>query len=422
MPPTVTMTDTPNAQTDATHTIDPDAPLQDQPHAIVERDGVRYTLLGTAHVSKTSVDVVRAAIATGTYDTIAVELDPQRAQALTDPDALAKLDLVKVLREGKTAVFAANLGLAAYQRRLAEQLDIEPGAELKAAVVDARERGLALQLIDRDVGLTFKRAMQRLGFWGRAKVGGGLMASLFVDEKVSDEQIEGLKQGDMLESSFSEFAADSPALYDTVIAERDAYMAARLREIPAQHAGAREVLAVIGAGHLQGMQKHLREDMRDPAALRAELEAVKEKSSFPWFTLLLAFFVLGGFAWGFWRGGFEVGSELIVEWVLVTGTLGAIGCLLAGGHPLSILTAFVSSPITPLHPALASGTLSALVEAWVRKPTYADFMALRDDVQSIKGWWRNRVARTLLNFFLTSFGTAIGVWAGGAKMIKTLLG
>lgn len=162
--------------------------------------------------------------------------------------------------------------------------------------------------------------------------------------------------------------------------------------------------------------------MRDPAALLSELRTVKEKSSFPWFTLLLAFFVLGGFAWGFWRGGAEVGGELVLEWVLVTGTLGAIGCLLAGGHPLSILTAFVSSPITPLHPALASGTLSALVEAWVRKPTYADFMALRDDVQSVKGWWRNRVARTLLNFFLTSFGTAIGVWAGGAKMIRTLLG
>lgn len=416
------MTDIPNEQTDATPSIDPDAPLQGQPHAIVEHDGVRYTLLGTAHVSKTSVDVVRAAIATGLYDTIAVELDPQRAQALTDPDALAKLDLIKVLREGKTAVFAANLGLAAYQRRLAEQLDIEPGAELKAAVVDARERALSLHLIDRDVGLTFKRAMQRLGFWGRAKVGGGLMTSLFVDEKVSDEQIEGLKQGDMLESSFSEFAADSPALYETVIAERDAYMAARLREIPAQHAAAREVLAVVGAGHLQGMEKHLREDSREPAALRAELEAVKEKSSFPWFTLLLAFFVLGGFAWGFWRGGAEVGGELILEWVLVTGTLGAIGCLLAGGHPLSILTAFVSSPITPLHPALASGTLSALVEAWVRKPTYADFMALRDDVQTVGGWWRNRVARTLLNFFLTSFGTAIGVWTGGAKMLNTLLG
>ena len=415
------MTD--DTATDLPHEITPEITpaITDQPHAIVERDGVRYTLLGTAHISKTSVDVVRAAIASGDYDTIAVELDPQRAQALTDPDALARLDLVKVLREGKTAVFAANLGLAAYQRRLAEQLDIEPGAELKAAVLDARERGLSLHLIDRDVGLTFKRAMQRLGWWGRAKVSGGLMASLFFDEKVSDEQIEGLKEGDMLESSFSEFAADSPALYETVIAERDQYMAARLREIPAQGT-AREVLAVVGAGHLQGLAKHLAEDDRDPAALRVELEAVAQKSSFPWFTLLLAFFVLGGFVWGFWRGGFEVGSDLVLQWVLVTGTLGAIGCAIAGGHPLSILTAFVASPITPLHPALASGTLSALVEAWVRKPTYADFMALRDDVQTVKGWWRNRVARTLLNFFLTSLGTAIGVWTGGARMLAKLMG
>ncbi len=406
--------------TDDTAIALPD-PIADQPHAIVERDGVRYTLLGTAHVSKTSVDTVRAAIATGSYDTIAVELDPQRAQALTDPDSLASLDLVKVLREGKTAVFAANLGLAAYQRRLAEQLGIEPGAELKAAVLDARALGLELHLIDRDVGLTFKRAMQRLGWWGRAKVSGGLMASLFFDEEVSDEQIEGLKEGDILEASFSEFAADSPALYETVIAERDQYMAARLREIPSRNE-AREVLAVVGAGHLQGLAKHLREDDRDPATLRTSLEAVQEKSSFPWFTLLLGFFLLGGFVWGFWRGGFEVGSDLILQWVLVTGTLGAIGCAIAGGHPLSILAAFVSSPVTPLHPALASGTVSGLVEAWVRKPTYADFMALRDDIQTFKGWWRNRVARILLNFFLTSMGTAIGVWTGGARMLSKLMG
>ena len=155
----------------------PRDPLTDQPHAIVERDGVRYTLLGTAHVSKASVDTVRNAIASGAYDTIAVELDPQRLAALTDPDALGKLDLVKVLREGKAALFAANLGLAAYQRRLAEQLGIEPGAELKAAAMDARERGLALHLIDRDVGITFKRASSKLGWWGRAKLVGGLAAA-----------------------------------------------------------------------------------------------------------------------------------------------------------------------------------------------------------------------------------------------------
>jgi pheromone shutdown-related protein TraB len=398
------------------------APLADQPHLRVERDGVAYTLLGTAHVSRASVDAVHAAIASGEYDTVAVELDPQRLAALSDPDALARMDLVKVLREGKTALFAANLGLAAYQRRLAEQLGIEPGAELKAAVHDARERNLAVHLIDRDVGLTFKRASQRLGWWGRAKLGGGIVASLFGDEEVGHDEIERLKQGDLLESSFGEFAEDNPELYDTVIGERDRYMAARLRESATAQSGARNVLAVIGAGHLQGLAKHLAEETRTPGDIRGELETVKEKSSFPWFTVILAAFVLGGFAFGFWRGGLDVGADLMLYWVMITGTLGAIGCAAAGGHPLSIIAAFLASPVTPLHPALASGTISALVEAWVRKPTYADFMALRDDVQSVRGWYRNRVARVLLNFFLTSLGTAIGVWLGGARMLGKLLG
>lgn len=393
--------------------------LHGQPHAIVERDGVRYTLLGTAHVSQASVDAVRDAVGSGAYDAVAVELDPQRLQALTDPDALARLDLIQVLRTGKTALFAANLALAAYQRRLAEQLGIEPGAELKRAVLEARQRELPVHLIDREVGLTFKRASSKLGWWGRAKLGGGLLAALFADEEVGEAEIEKLKQGDMLESSFGEFASESPQLYESVIAERDRYMAARLRE---SHGEAREVLAVVGAGHLQGLARHLREETRAPAAVREELESLPQKSNVPWFTIFLSVFVLGGFAWGFWRGGIDVGSDLLLQWVLATGVLGAIGCAVAGGHPLSILVAFVASPITPLHPALASGTLSALTEAWVRKPTYADFMALRDDVQTWRGWWRNRVARVLLNFFLTSLGTAIGVWTGGLRMLGKLIG
>ena len=398
------------------------AALAGQPHAIVERDGVRYTLLGTAHVSRTSVECVRAAIASGEYDTVAIELDAGRLQSLTDPDALAKLDLVKVIREGKTHLFAANLALAAYQRRLAEQLGVEPGAELKAAAVDARERELTLHLIDREVGLTFKRALNRLGWWGRAKISAGIMMAMFADEEVGDDEIEKLKQGDLLESSFGEFASENPALYETVIAERDRYMAARLRESVTFDSGAREVLAVIGAGHLQGMAEHLRTDRDSPLSIRATLESVPEKSSVPWFTILLTVFVLGGFAWGFYRGGIDVGSDLIVQWVLATGILGAIGCAIAGGHPLSILAAFISSPLTPLHPALASGTVSAFVEATLRKPTYADFMALRDDVQSVRGWWKNRVARIVLNFFLTSLGTAIGVWTGGLRMLGKLFG
>src|SRR5690606_19661516 len=197
----------------------------------------------------------------GGYDAVAVELDVPRLQALTEPDALAKLDLIQVIRTGRTAMFAANLALSAYQRRLAEQLGIEPGAELKLAALQAREQGLPVHLIDREVGLTFKRASARLGFWGRAKLGGGLLGSLLVSEDVGHDEIEKLKQGDMLEASFNEFASESPEIYDTVIAERDRYMAARLREV-GETSGPeiREVLAVVGAGHLQGMARHLREE------------------------------------------------------------------------------------------------------------------------------------------------------------------
>lgn len=400
-------------------TYELDAILATQPHAIVERDGVRYTLLGTAHVSPDSVRAVEAAIASGAFDAVAVELDPQRAQALTDPDALARLDLVQVIRSGRIALFAANLALAAYQRRLAEQLGIEPGAELKRAVLDARERQLPVHLIDRDVGTTFRRASEQLGWWQRAKVGAGLVVTLLSTDEIEASEIERLKQGSVLESTFDEFASGSPVLYETVIAERDRYMAARLRETSGN---AREVLAVVGAGHLQGLSRHLREEQAAPAGIRESLEARPKKSEVPWFTLALLAFVVGGFAWGVYRGGLDVGADLLLQWVLATGLLGALGCALAGGHPLSILVAFVASPITPLHPALASGTLSALVEAWVRKPTYADFMALRDDVQTLRGWWRNRVARVLLNFFLTSLGTAIGVWTGGLRMLGRLVG
>ncbi|MBA2237925.1 MAG: TraB/GumN family protein [Lysobacter sp.] len=393
--------------------------LREQPHAIVERDGVRYTLLGTAHVSQASVDAVRGAIEHGQFDAVSVELDAPRLQALSDPDAMAKLDLVEVIRTGRTAMFAANLALAAYQRRLAEQLGVEPGAELKLAAVDAAKRGLPVHLIDREVGLTFRRASARLGFWGRAKLGGGLVAALFADEEVAHDEIEKLKEGDLLESSFREFASDSPELFEAVIAERDRYMAARLRQTSVD---AREVLVVVGAGHLQGLARHLREQTAPPEEILRDLESLPSKSNIPWFTIALATVVLGGFAWGFWQGGVDVGSELMLQWVLATGVLGAIGCALAGGHPLSILVAFLASPVTPLHPALASGTLSALAEAWLRKPTYADFMALRSDVQTLRGWWRNRVARVLLNFFLTSLGTAIGVWIGGLRMFGKIFG
>ena len=385
-----------------------------QPVRIVERDGVRYTLLGTAHVSQASVEAVERAIESGRFDAVAVELDAQRLQALTNPDALAKLDLVEVIRKGRVALFAANLTLAAYQRRLAEQLEIEPGAELKRAVVMANERNLPVHLIDREVGLTFKRASQRLGFFGKIKLVMGLGAGLFASEEVGEDEIEKLKQGDMLEASFGEFASESPALYETIIGERDRYMATRLREVhdPAQ----REVLAVVGAGHLAGLARYLETDTDAPGPLRESLEDVPKKRNIPWITLAILAIVLTGIGVGFYRGGLGVGSELLAVWAMYTGGLAGLGCLLAGSHPLSILTAIVVAPFKPFRLSIPTGAFSALVEARLRKPAYEDFLKLRDDAQSVRGWYRNRVTRVVLTFMLTNLGSMLGLWLTGFQV------
>lgn len=385
-----------------------------QPVRVVERDGVRYTLLGTAHVSQASVEAVERAIESGRFDAVAVELDAQRLQALTNPDALAKLDLVEVIRKGRVALFAANLALAAYQRRLAEQLEIEPGAELKRAVVMANERNLPVHLIDREVGLTFKRASQRLGFFGKIKLVMGLAAGLFASEEVGEDEIEKLKQGDMLEASFGEFASESPALYETIIGERDRYMATRLREVhdPAQ----REVLAVVGAGHLAGLARYLETDTDAPGPLRESLEDVPKKRNIPWITLAILAIVLTGIGVGFYRGGLGVGSELLAVWAMYTGGLAGLGCLLAGSHPLSILTAIVVAPFKPFRLSIPTGAFSALVEARLRKPAYEDFLKLRDDAQSVKGWYRNRVTRVVLTFMLTNLGSMLGLWLTGFQV------
>ncbi|HTD29220.1 MAG TPA: TraB/GumN family protein, partial [Xanthomonadaceae bacterium] len=407
-----------------TDQIDPSSALEQQPHAIVERDGVRYTILGTAHVSRASVDAVEQLANSGRFDAIAVELDAMRLRNMTDSNAMQELDLFRILREGKTGLVAANLALAAYQRRLSEQLGVEPGAELKAAARVARERDLPLQLIDRDVGITLKRAYRGLGFWGRIKLMTGLGISLFDNEQVGADEIERLKEGDILESSFGEFAAQSPPIFEALIKERDCYMAARLREAnrsgdertPAPGGSqtlsgderTSEVLVVIGAGHLKGLSQHLRDDTEAPASVRERLESSAKASGIPWISLLIAALVLGSFAWGYWHGGAHLGTTLVLTWIVLTAVGGALGCIAAGGHPLSVLAAAVWSPWKPFHPGIASGTVSGLVEAWARKPKYQDFMNLRDDVGSVRGWYRNRVSRVFLNFFLTCMGTIAG--------------
>lgn len=391
-----------------------------QPVIELSVDGVYFTLLGTAHVSVKSLEAVKAAIDSGCFDTIAVELDANRHKQLTQPDALYQLDIFQIIKQDKIGLVAANLSMAAYQRRLADQLGIEPGAELKAASMEAQSRNLRLELIDRDAGVTLKRTWANLGFFKRAQLAAGLGTSLLSSDEIGEQEIEQLKEGDMLESSFGEFAKQTPELYHSIIHERDLYMAAKLKQLTV-HNDVKHVLAVVGAGHLAGLAKAMQAmDSQDLAQQIADLEHMPVKSSFPWVTLVLISFLAVGFAWGYQQGGVALAGNLLLQWILITGIGGLIGCIAAKGHWLSCLAAFIASPLTPLHPALSSGMVSAYVEAKMHKPTYEDLLNLRHDTTEISGWWKNRFARILVNFILTNMGTALAVWVAGAAFFIKL--
>ena len=257
-----------------------------QPVIELTINGIEYTLLGTAHVSALSVEAVKKAIDSNAFDTIAVELDINRHKQLTEDSNLQKLDIFQIIKEDKIGLVAANLSLAAYQRRLADQLGIEPGAELKAASLEAKARNLRCELIDRDAGITLKRAWARLGFFKRSQLAAGLGSSLLSSEEIDEQEIEQLKEGDMLESSFGEFAKQTPELFETIIQERDQYMAAKLL-LFCKQPEIKRVLAVVGAGHLKGLATEL---LKNPIELEStiqNLEHLKKSSNMPWFSIIL---------------------------------------------------------------------------------------------------------------------------------------
>ncbi|MBK8283550.1 MAG: TraB/GumN family protein [Ahniella sp.] len=403
-----------NPETDAP--ISPEQLLAEQPIRRITRDGTEFVLLGTAHVSRRSADAVSAMLARESFDAVAVELCPHRAEALRNPDAIASLNLFQVLKEGKAGLIAAGLALGAFQRRLADQYGIEPGAEMRRALSEAQTRNLPVWLVDRDVGLTLRRARAALGFWAKAEMSAGLVASLISTDEIAEEEVEKLKQGDMLQSTFAEFAKQSAPLYRAMIEERDQYMAARLREEAASAGRPHKVLVVIGAGHLAGSASQLESATQSPAELLAPVTAEPKPGQIgKWIGMGITLLVLVGFVLAFMHSA-SLGMELLVQWVLILGTGGALGASLALAHPISILTAFIVSPLTPFHPALASGMFSGATELWLRKPIIGDFHALRDDVRELRGWWRNRVSRVFVTFFLTNLGTALAFYIATVRL------
>ncbi|SDY23295.1 TraB/GumN family protein [Nitrosomonas halophila] len=382
----------------------------------------KLTILGTAHVSQASADKVQELIATQAFDAVAVELCPSRYKAIVNPDLLAKMDLFQVIRKGQAYMVAASLALGAFQQRMAENLGIEPGAEMRTAVRDAQAAKLPVLLIDREIGTTLKRIYHNFPWWQRFGLFSGLLASIMSHDKVSAEEIERLKEGDVLESTFSQLAENQRDLYGPLISERDAYMSARLlKEITENNY--QHTLAIVGAGHMQGIRQILQTDAsRSPDDTIRQLDIIPDAARWikyvPWFIVAL---ILTGFGIGFQRSP-DIGMAMIIDWVIINGGLSATGAAIALAHPLTIVTAFLAAPLTSLNPMVGAGMVAAAAEIFLRKPQVSDFSRLRQDTIRLKGWWKNRVTRTLLIFLLASFGSAIGTYVAGFRIFEHLSG
>lgn len=405
----------------------PSATEGTEPVREVECGGVAFTLLGTAHVSRQSADEVARLLEEGNYDAVAVELDPRRHENMTRPSSWENLDLFRVIRSGQAGMLMASLALGAFQQRLADQVGIDPGEEMRTAMRGAAARGQPLLLIDRDLGTTLKRVYANIPWYRRLMLMSGLMVGTVSNEKIGPEEIERLKQGDILEATFSEFAEGSAEMYGPLISERDEFMALRLVEETAGRGWSR-VLVVIGAGHLAGLADHLARLAEDAPARAGAAERVRELAAepppsiwpklLPWLIVVL---VLAGFVIGFLRGP-ELGFTVLRDWFLINGVLAGIGAVLALAHPLTVLASIVGAPFTSLNPLIGVGFVAAAVQLWAQRPRVSDFNTLRRDASSLRGWYRNRVSRTLLVFMLTTLGSAAGTWLAGARIIVRLTG
>lgn len=381
------------------------------------------TILGTAHVSRASADKAQELIESKQHDVICIELCQSRFNAMTDPNALAKMDLFDVIRSGKASMVTASLALGSYQQRMAEQLGIEPGLEMKTSIKHAKELDLPLVVIDREVGTTLKRVYHNVPFWKRIYIIAGLFTSVVSRETVSEEEIEKLKTGDLLETTFAQFSEDAKDLFVPLIDERDRYMTAKILQTMKDNPG-KNLLAVVGAGHVKGMtnylQKYSVDSLYDPNDVISQLDVIPKKRSWfkiiPWVIVALVIF---GFYLGFQKGP-DMGWSLIWQWVVINGSLSALGAAIAGAHLITIITAFLAAPITSLNPTIGAGMVTAAMELFIRKPTVNDFSDLRKDTSSAWGWRKNRVAKILLIFVLSSLGSAIGTYVAGFRIFGQL--
>ena len=385
--------------------------------------GRPIVILGTAHVSQRSVDDVRAVLARENPTVVCVELDQARYQTLTKPDAWRELDIRSVLRSRRGFLLLANMVLAAFQRRMGLDAQVRPGAEMLAAVEEAEAAGARVELCDRDVQVTLRRAWSQSGLWGRSKLLSALLMTGFSSEKIEPEEIERLKTDGALTSMISELADFVPKAKSVLIDERDRYLAARIAQAASDAGPAGEpVVAVLGAGHKVGVVRVLHEidagaELPDVEALGAAPPRSKAARILPW---LVPAIVAAVIAVGFARSGIDLTLAMLGRWVLINGSLAALGSLIALAHPVTVIVSFVAAPITSMNPTIGVGFVSGAVEAIVRKPRVSDFESIHDDLLSVRGFFRNRISHALVVFLGATLGSVAGTFIG-LPLLGTLL-
>lgn len=376
----------------------------------IQIEGRDVYLIGTAHVSPKSVTEVTEVIREVRPDTVCVELDAMRHEAMIDENRWRKLDIFAVIKQQKVLFLLANLVLSAYQRRMGEKLGVKPGAELHAAVTEAEAVGAELVLADRDIQATLKRTWANLSFFNKLKVLGAMNAAFFGSAEIDEEQIEELKDRDVIGDMMREFGQVMPQVQVPLIDERDRYLMTKIAQAPGQ-----KIVAVVGAGHVQGMLNQL--------GKTADLE---ELSRIPppgitgrvlkW---VIPAIVLCAFYYGYANHSTEGLKQMVFAWLIPNVVGAALLALLAGARPITVLVAGVASPITSLNPTIGAGMVAGLVEAWARKPTVEDCEQVAE-ITSFSDMRKNSFTRVLLVAVASTLGSAIGAWIGAAWVVKLL--
>ncbi len=380
---------------------------------VVDLDGRRFILVGTAHVSRRSVELVHQVIEAERPACVCVELDAKRYEALSEKKRWRSLDLKQIIRTKQLSTLLINLVLAAYQKKLGDRLGVMPGSELLEAATTAQAHNIPLSLCDRDVRITMRRAWKRTSFFRKNYLIASLIASLLEETEITEEKLNELKETDVLSELLAELGQALPELKTVLIDERDTYLAEKIKRAKGD-----KIVAVVGAGHIRGVKEALSQDR---SHLMAEITTIPPVSPL-WKVAgwLLPATIIGSLlVIGLTKGAAVAGANLLY-WILATGIPAAVGALLALAHPVTILAAFTAAPLTTLSPVIGVGHVTALVQVMMQPPRVHEFETVLADMLRIPKWWGNKLLRVFLAFMLPSVGGAIGLWIGGIEIISNL--